>query len=260
MSLAATAPTSGLSYQMKVRLLRYGLVTIALAVWELLSRGVDHPQVPPPSLIAAAFVSILQDPGLLKALGGTLLELAAAFALSVVIGGVLGYLIAMGPRVERIGMPILLLIYGIPQVTILPLFILYFGLGAGSKIAFGVSHGLFPIALGLAAGLKRAKPIYALWAHSLGARFKLRILRVQLPQAIPALCTGMRLAMSMTLLGVLLAELYVSSFGVGFYVRAFTNSSQGPKLFALIFALAFIAVALNGIVSRIEKLAGAVER
>ena len=149
----------------------------------------------------------------------------------------------------------MLLVYSIPQITLLPLFVLYFGPGFGSKVAFGVSHGMFPIALSVIAGLNqsRANPIYARWASSLGASFVNTLLRVELPQAIGAILVGLRLAMSTTLLGVLLADIYISTGGVGYYTRLFAETVQGSKLFALITLVAILAIAINSIVFKLEQ-------
>lgn len=239
-----------------VRLTRAGVLLVALGVWEILARrgGADS-LVPPPSAIFAGLKAIFSDRGVVNALIWALIELAAAFTLSVLIGCIVGYLVSARLSIERLTLPIVLLLYAIPQVTILPLFILYFGLGPACKIAFGVSHGVFPIVLSTVAALKEAKPHHLRWAQSLGASRWLQIRRILLPEALPALCTGMRLAMSTTLLGVLLAELYVSSSGVGFYTQIFTDSSQGGKLFALVLTLAAIAVALTGAVRVVERRA-----
>lgn len=250
------ASRTRLSRAMAVRLTRLGILLLALGLWEFLARrGSSQSLVPPPSAIIGGLRDIFSDPGVLDALLWALIELAVAFALSVVIGCVIGYLVSARLSVERLTLPILLLLYAIPQVTILPLFILYFGLGPACKIAFGVSHGLFPVALSVIAGLKEVKPHHLRWAESLGASRWQRITRVLLPESLPTLCTGMRLAMSTTLLGVLLAELYVSSSGVGFYTQIFTDSSEGGKLFALVFTLAAIAIALTGAVRLVERRA-----
>ena len=105
-------------------------------------------------------------------------------------------------------MPIILLLYGTPQITILPLFILYFGIGPPSKIAFGVTHGIFPIIMAIVAGVQNLKPILLTSARSMGAS-RWHILRyVVFPHMIPSFFAGMRLGMTGVLLGVLLAELY----------------------------------------------------
>ena len=94
----------------------------------------------------------------------------------------------------------MLLLYATPQVTILPLFILYFGIGPASKIAFGMSHGMFPIIVTVAAGVQNIKPILLLSARSMGASPRQVLRWVIFPHMIPSFFTGMRLGMTAALL------------------------------------------------------------
>jgi len=140
-------------------------------------------------------------------------------------------------------------------VTILPLFVLYFGIGAGSKIAFGVSHGIFPIMLNVIAGVQSVEDAHLTAARAMGATRMQIIRRVVLPHMTPSLFAGLRLAMSGTLLGVLLAELYVSQGGIGYYSRVFADSFDPPATFALVTCLAVMAILLNESVRRAERRA-----
>src|SRR5229473_904794 len=175
-------------------------------------------------------------------------EIAVAFVLSVVIGLVIGLAVGLQPFARKSFMPIILLLYGTPQVTILPLFILYFGIGPASKIAFGVTHGFFPIIVTIVAGVQNIKPILLTSAHSMGAS-RWQILRhVIFPHMIPSFFSGMRLGMT----GVLLGELYVSTAGIGYFTMLFTQNFDPTRLFGLIAVLAAMAIALNEIVRRAE--------
>jgi NitT/TauT family transport system permease protein len=149
--------------------------------------------------------------------------------------------------------PIVLLLYAIPQATILPLVILAFGIGTASKIAFGFTHAVFPIVVTIVAAVQNVKPTLLTCARSMGASRLQILLNVVLPHMVPAFFTGMRLAMTADLIGVLLAELYVSQAGVGHYTRLFTESFQPAKLFAIVAALAAIAVCLNELFRRAER-------
>src|SRR5258705_10340225 len=89
--------------------------------------------------------------------------------MSVAIGLIVGLGVGLNRFAHRSFLPILLLLYGTPQITILPLFILYFGIGPASKIAFGVSHGIFPIIVTIVAGVQNINPILITSARSMGA-------------------------------------------------------------------------------------------
>src|SRR5581483_10969149 len=190
--------------------------------------------------------------GVPAALRLTLLELSAAFVIAVAIGVVVGLAVGLQPFARRSLMPIILLLYGLPQITILPLFILYFGIGAASKIAFGVTHGLFPIIVTIVAGVQNLKPILLTSARSMGASRWQTFRWVIFPHMIPSFFAGMRLGMTGVLLGVLLAELYVSTAGIGYFTTLFTQSFNPTKLLGLISVLAAMAIVLNEIVRRAE--------
>ena len=232
---------------------RLGVIVLLLVVWEIAARFfIDPLFISPPSRVFTSLASVLDTEGVPNALRLTFFELAVGFAISVAIGLPLGLGIGLHPLGRRSFMPIVLLIYGMPKITILPLFILFFGIGAESKIAFGVTHGIFPIIITVVAGVQNLKPILLVSARSMGAS-RWHILRwVIFPHMIPSFFAGMRLGLSGVLLGVLLAELYVSTAGIGHFTTMFTETFEPTKLFGLIAMLAAMAIVLNEIVRRAE--------
>jgi NitT/TauT family transport system permease protein len=234
-------------------LARLGVIVALFLLWEAAARWwIDPMFLSPPSKIVASLGALFATKNVPAALQLTFFELAVAFALSVVIGLSIGLAVGLSRFGHRSFMPIILLLYGIPQITILPLFILYFGIGAPSKIAFGVTHGIFPIIVTIVAGVQNIKPILMTAARSMGAS-RWQIFRwVIFPHMIPTFFAGMRLGMSGVLLGVLLAELYVSTAGIGYFTQLFTQNFDPTKLLGLISVLAAMAIVLNEIVRRAE--------
>jgi ABC-type nitrate/sulfonate/bicarbonate transport system permease component len=232
---------------------RLGVVVLLLIAWEIAARWfIDPLFISPPSRVLLSLGTVWHTNGVPAALRLTLFELAVAFSIAVAIGLTVGLAVGLRPFARRSLMPIILLLYGLPQITILPLFILYFGIGPASKIAFGVTHGMFPITIAIVAGVQNLKPILLVSARSMGAS-RWQILRwVIFPHMIPSLFAGMRLGMSGALLGVLLAELYVSTAGIGHFTTMFTENFDPTKLFGLVAMLATMAIALNEIVRRAE--------
>ena len=232
---------------------RLGVIIVLFAIWEVAARWfVDPMFLSPPSRAMSSLGILLRSPGVAKALTVTFWELSVAFLLSVAIGLAVGLAVGLNRFSHRSLLPIILLLYATPQVTILPLFILYFGIGPASKIAYGVSHGIFPIIVTVVAGVQNIKPILLLSARSMGASRRQLFRWVILPHMIPSFFTGMRLGMTAVLLGVLLAELYVSSAGIGYFTRKFTESFDPTKLFGLVAVVAAMAIVLNEIVRRAE--------
>lgn len=231
------------------------LVIVGLILfWEVGVRlGGDPLFMAPPSQVVVSLVEFAWNPQVLGALRTTLYELVTAFALAVAIGLPAGLIVGLQRFAYGSFYPIVLLLYAIPQATILPLVILAFGIGTELKIAFGFTHAVFPIVINVVAGVQGLKPSLIVCARSMGANRRQILTSVVLPHMVPSFFTGMRLAMTGDLLGVLLAELYVSQAGVGHYTRLFTESFEPQKLFALVAALATIAVILNELCRRAER-------
>ncbi len=225
---------------------RLGVVAAALVAWEVAARWFGDPLfISPPSRVLVAMVHLATEKEVVAAVTLTCWELIAAFMLSLIIGLAVGLIVGLHRFTRGSIYPIILLLYAMPLATVLPLFVIVFGIGAASKIAFGVSHGVFPIIMAVAAGVQNIKPILLTSARSMGASRRQILVSVVFPHMIPSLFTGMRLGMSAVLLGVLLAELYVSQSGVGYLTSTFTQTFQPQNLFALVAVLAAIAVALN---------------
>ena len=224
-----------------------------LLVWEIAARWfVDKAFLSPPSRVFASFDEVLATRGVPAALQLTLWELAAAFALAVALGLAIGLAVGLHRFARRAFLPMVLFAYGIPQITILPLVILYFGIGPASKIAFGVSHGIFPIIVTIAAGAQNPPLALIAAARSMGANRRQVLRWVVFPHLAPSFFAALRLGMSGVLLGVLLAELYVSTAGIGYYTTLFAQSFDPTKLLALITLLAAMAIVLNEMVRRAE--------
>jgi ABC-type nitrate/sulfonate/bicarbonate transport system permease component len=233
--------------------IRLGVVVLLIVIWEIAARWFIDPMfISPPSKVIFSFDDVLATPGVVAAVRVTFLELAVAFILAVAIGLTVGLLVGLNSFANRSFMPIILLLYGLPQITILPIFVLYFGIGPATKIAFGVTHGIFPIMITVAAGVQNIKPILLVSARSMGANGWQMLRYVIFPHMIPSFFTGMRLAMTGVLLGVLLSELYVSQAGIGYFTSVFTENFEPTKLLGLIAMLAIMAIALNELVRRAE--------
>lgn len=229
------------------------VVLAILVVWELGARLFVSPRfMAPPSVMLQALPGLFLIPGVASALWTTLLELVSSFCLAVLIGAPLGLWLGLRSMSRQRIMPIVLMLYAVPQITILPLIVMTFGIGIGSKIAFGVSHAVFPVVFTISAAAQSLDHTLLDFARLHGASSRQVVRHVMLPQLAPAFFVGMRLAMVGAVLGVLFAELYVSIGGIGHFTRVFSDNFQTGNLFALVFVLAAMAVALNELMRRAE--------
>jgi NitT/TauT family transport system permease protein len=237
----------------QVRLIRLGLVVVLIAIWEFYARFVSTSSLMAgPSDVVAAWPEVMGDPDVQRAVLVTLIELVVAFALSVVLGMLIGVLIGLTGIGRRSLYPIVLLLYGIPQAILLPLFVLMFGLGPAGKIAFGFTHGIFPIIVNTLAGMRNVSPSLLAGAAAMGATRAEQVRYVIFPHMVTTVFAGLRLAMTLTLLGVILAEIYVSQGGIGFFTQTYSESFNPSALMALVLTLALMAIALNELVRLVE--------
>jgi ABC-type nitrate/sulfonate/bicarbonate transport system permease component len=242
-------------YASRVRWARLLIVVALLVALEIYGRLFADPAFlqPPTEVVRAWLFTVMPDARIVSALGLTVFEIACAYALSVVFGAVIGLAIGSTALARRGFFPLVLLLYAIPQVSLIPLFVLMFGLGPAAKIAFGFSHGIFPVIVAVVGGMSNVPAHYVRGARSMGAS-KLDVIRhVVFPNMVPSFFVGLRLAMTMTLLGVILAELYVSTAGIGYFTRVFAENYNPAPLFALIGSLAAIALVFNECVRVAER-------
>jgi ABC-type nitrate/sulfonate/bicarbonate transport system permease component len=238
----------------QVRLVRLALIVAVIALWELYARFISTSTlIAGPSDVALAWwPKVMGDPRVRLAVGITLIELVVAFAMSVVFGMLIGILIGLSNVGRRSLYPIVLILYGIPQAILLPLLVLMFGLGPASKIAFGFSHGIFPVIINTLAGMRNVSPLLMNGTAAMGASRTQLVRYVIFPHMVTTVFAGLRLAMTLTLLGVVLAEIFVSQGGIGFFTLLYSETFNPAALMALVLTLALMAIALNELVRLVE--------
>src|SRR5262245_26517119 len=238
----------------QIRLVRLALIAALVVLWEVYARFVSTSSLVagPVDVALAWWPKVIGDERVLWAVFVTLMELVVAFALSVVIGMAIGVLIGLSDIGRRSLYPVVLMLYGIPQAILLPLFVLIFGLGPASKIAFGFSHGVFPVIVNTLAGMRNVSPLLLGGAAAMGATRAQQVRYVIFPHMVTTVFAGLRLAMTLTLLGVILAEIFVSQGCIGYFTLAYSETFKPDALLALVMTLALMAIAVNELVRLIE--------
>jgi NitT/TauT family transport system permease protein len=178
---------------------------------------------------------------------------AWALVLSIVLGIGLGVVLALLRPVGEVMEPILVTFYSLPKVTLYPLVLLIFGLGMPAKVAFGIMHGLVPITLLTRNAITQLKPVYLRTAKvmRLGAFEAVRF--VVLPAIIPELVAGIRIGFSLSLLGVLIGEMFASKRGLGFTAVNAMGLGDLDTIMAIGVFLALFAVLANGGLLSLER-------
>jgi NitT/TauT family transport system permease protein len=240
----------------RVRAARLAILIGVLALWEIGARR-GHPLlwVPPSAALPALghLLALRSYPDLPQHLWLTAREIAAAYGLAVAGGLGVGFALSSHRVLGRAWGPILAALYAVPAVVWYPSLMLFFGLDAASKIAFGFLLGFFPITLAVLAGIRQVNPHLVVVARAFGAsRFGV-FAKVLLPGMLFTLVGGLRTGLALSVIGVIVGEILGSTAGMG----ALINHAYG--LFRTADYVALVVVTLALIVLS-DVLAGAVER
>jgi ABC-type nitrate/sulfonate/bicarbonate transport system permease component len=241
---------------MTVALVRLGLVAAVLAVWEVAGRAANPLLAVPPSAALPALRDLLllrSYPDLGASLLLTLREIATAYALAVAAGLAVGGALGMNRLLGRAYGPMLAALYAVPAVVWYPSLMLFFGLDAASKIAFGFLLGFFPVTLAVLAGIRQVDPHLVTVAKSYGAGPLTVFGRVVLPATLFTLVGGLRTGLALSVIGVIVGEILGSKRGMG----ALINHAYGLLRTADYVALVLVTLAL---IVGTDVVAGLVER
>ncbi|PZP42695.1 MAG: nitrate ABC transporter permease [Azospirillum brasilense] len=176
-----------------------------------------------------------------------------ALILSILIGGGAGVVLGLSRPTGEVIEPILVTFYSLPKVTLYPLVLLVFGLGMPAKIAFGVMHGFVPITLLTRNAILQIKPVYRKTAIILRLTPVQMITKLIVPAIIPELIVGIRIGFSLSLLGVLIGEMFASRRGLGFSAINAMNLGDISTILAIGLFLACFAAVINLSLLSIEK-------
>jgi ABC-type nitrate/sulfonate/bicarbonate transport system permease component len=208
--------------------------------------------LPNPPSVLEELIDVLKSGEYIGDLRVTLTELAAAFAISMISGTVVGYLISRSPYSIKVFEPLMAGAYSVPIILFLPLYVLFFGLGPPSKIALGATISFFPIALNTIAGFGYIDKIFTVSARSMGASNYQLFRWVLLPAAFPVILTGLRMGFTVALLAILGSETIASLAGLGHRIVHLAESMDMARMFAYITFVVAIAAFLNAVVSSLE--------
>jgi NitT/TauT family transport system permease protein len=178
-------------------------------------------------------------------------ETARAFVFAVTIslfGGVaLGVILGVNRTSGVVSEPILIVLYSLPKVTLYPLVLLCFGLGISAKVAFGAMHGLIPVTIFTMKAIMQIKPVLWRTAHAMRLTTRQTALTIALPAVLPEVIAGARLGFSLTLLGVLIGEMFASQRGLGFLIMSAMGLGDIATIMALAVFLSVFAIATNAL-------------
>lgn len=210
---------------------------VMLAAWQGLALLIGARFLPPPLQTAGRLAAAFTQPSFLDDLVATGQAYVVALLLAMSGGVLLGLLFGAWRALGEILEPAMHVVVAIPKVTLYPIILLLFGLGDAAKIAFGILHGLPTVAIMTAGAIRSLKPIYRKTARSLRLKPDEYMLRILLPAVLPEILASLRICFALTLLGVLVGEMFASAHGLGHLLMASIGVDDMPTVMAIIVLL-----------------------
>jgi NitT/TauT family transport system permease protein len=254
--LTAAAPRPRGRILQRVTLLRIGIIVAVLASWQLVaSSGLLYRDVVPSlAAIALALITTLSDPTFYFHLATTGYEIGVALLIGGVSGVAVGIALGASKLLARAYEAYLYYLGPTPKIIFFPVMIMWFGVGAGSKIAMGAVSCFFPIALNVAAGMREIDPVLIRVGASFRANTWQMVTKIYLPAMRYPVINGLRIGLGVALIGTLLAETKLSNRGIGFLVIQAYSLFNMPQMYSLLIVLFVVSIGLNALIGRLGGL------
>jgi NitT/TauT family transport system permease protein len=228
-------------------------VAAFLLIWEYYGRRMDPIFMAPPSAILDAAVQLLRSGALKKALVESLWPFAVGMVLTVIVGILLGIVIAQWRMLEYLLDPFINALYAIPRIALVPLIILWAGLEFTGKVTILVSVAVFPIIVNTYAGIRDVRGSMLEIGRAYGATESQIFFKIVLPAAIPFIMAGVRLSVGLAIIGIIVAEFFTAISGLGGMIVEYANVFATAKLFVPIIVIAIVGVVLTEFVMWLER-------
>ncbi len=253
--IAPAAPVSRVAWRRRLDWLYPALTLVGIiAIWQLVVVvfNVQPYLVPAPSAVWSALVD---NPSTYVHQGTiTVVEVLLGFVLSVAIGVPLAVLLAFSKIFNRMLYPLLVVSQTVPKVAIAPLFLIWFGLGLTPKVAIVVLIAFFPIAVNGVVGFQSAPDDLVHLAQSMGMKKLALFRKVLLPGALPQLFAGMRVAVTLAVIGAVVAEFVGSDGGLGYLILQANTTVDTVSQFASIVLLSLIGIVAFYVIAILERI------
>lgn len=231
------------------------LFALLIGGWEIAARrlGLSALVLPPPSRVAQALWQGLASGYLGPHLGATALKLLLGLVAGCTIGFGAGVLLAEMPALRRQLMPYVVVSQVVPKLALMPLFLVWFGFGLVPTVVITALICFFPLLETTLTGLAQVPPAQLELFRMLGASRWQTLLRLKLPSGLPAVLAGLRVAVVLALVGVVVGEFIGASRGLGALVIAAQGSMDTPLMFAVLMLVSLLGLLLYRLALSLER-------
>ena len=238
---------------------RYALIPVALvaflALWQFVVGWRRYPSfiLPTPRRVLARFLDALHAGSLQMHILVTLREVFGGLALGLSVAVVLGYALGKSRTLDRVLSPYIVAWQAIPIVALAPLLIIWFGVGILSKVLVCALTLFFPVLVNIIVGIRGVDADLVDLMRSLRASRWQVFRMLELPASLPVLFGGLKVGVTLSVIGAVVGEFVSADRGLGFLVNLARGLFDTPLMFVALFSLMFIALVLYWIVSALES-------
>jgi ABC-type nitrate/sulfonate/bicarbonate transport system permease component len=233
-----------------IRVSSLGMFTL---IWEIAGRSANPLFLSPPSAIFQAFLVVAATGELPQALAASLLPFCIGLTISIVGGIAIGVLLAHFWFVEFALDVFLNALYAVPRVALVPLIILWAGLELAGKITIIVSIAIFPVIINTFSGIRDVRSSLLEIGRAYCANEWQIFIKITMPASLPYVMAGIRLAVGLAIIAVVVAEFFTAATGLGGLIVRYANSFATAKLFVPIIVLGIMGASLTQLTMYIEK-------
>jgi NitT/TauT family transport system permease protein len=238
--------------RVRQKIMPWLITAVLLILWEVLTRasGISAVILPPPSDIARAMVryhEVLSQHAL-----QTLLTSVIGFGLALATGILIGLAIGASSEIYSGIYPLLVAFNAVPKVALVPLFVLWCGIGSIPAVLTAFTLSFFPIVVNVATGIATIEPEMEDVMRSLGARRDEILIKVGIPRAMPYLFASLKVAITLAFVGSVISETVASNDGIGFLLMGAAARFDVPLVFAGLVVVAVMAVVAYAICEYLE--------
>jgi ABC-type nitrate/sulfonate/bicarbonate transport system permease component len=233
--------------QVLIRSIQFGLVAVLFGTWWFVTQSSQKLMLllPRPELVWREMQLLWSSGRLWSAATITVTEIVKAYVIAVVAGILVGFLVTRSKNLVRIFEPMLTGMFAIPLTLFFPLFVVFFGIGPDSKVAYAATYSFFPIALNTIAGFSSVDELYLRAVRAMGASSVQQFRHVYLPGALPVTLTGLRIGFFICIASVLGGETLAAAAGVGKSIALSAELMETARLYAWIAFVVLASVMLN---------------
>lgn len=218
------------------------LAAVMVLIWEIVS-GLTF-VIPSPAATVGVLIQNLTNSAYLFDMQVTAQSVVLAFVIGTAIGGGLGLFLGLSEKLRLIFEPTLIMLNGIPKIVLYPVLLPIFSL-SGSKVVMGVLFALFPVLINVSTGVQEIPKVYWKLAKSVQANAWQRLVHIIFPAIRRPLLTGIRLAVSLAVVGVVLSEFFATRRGLGRVVLQSYSHGEYPSMVATILLLITVSFVIS---------------